>query len=67
MKMVKCPNCKKETSWTDNPYRPFCSENCKNYDLGKWANEEYRVPVEELDSGLEVEDVKNSTKKDSKD
>jgi len=27
----------------DNPFRPFCSERCKNVDLGAWANENYRV------------------------
>jgi uncharacterized protein len=30
-----------------NPYRPFCSERCKMIDLGAWATESYRVPVEE--------------------
>jgi hypothetical protein len=29
----------------DNAYRPFCSERCKQIDLGAWANEEYRVPA----------------------
>jgi len=53
---VKCPQCKKEVNWENNPFRPFCSEFCKNYDLGKWANEEYKVPVEELDGGDVLED-----------
>lgn len=30
-----------------NPYRPFCSERCKMIDLGAWATESYRIPVEE--------------------
>jgi len=25
---------------------PFCSERCRQIDLGKWLNEEYSVPVE---------------------
>ncbi len=41
---VKCPVCKKETAWGDNPFRPFCSERCRLIDLGKWAAEEYRIP-----------------------
>jgi endogenous inhibitor of DNA gyrase (YacG/DUF329 family) len=53
---VKCPQCKKEVIWESNPFRPFCSEFCKSHDLGKWANEEYRVPVEELDGGDVLED-----------
>jgi endogenous inhibitor of DNA gyrase (YacG/DUF329 family) len=28
-------------------WRPFCSERCKLIDLGQWANEGYRIPVEE--------------------
>lgn len=42
---VSCPTCGKAVEWTDqNPYRPFCSERCKQIDLGAWAAEEYRIP-----------------------
>ncbi len=40
-----CPRCKKPARWADNPFRPFCCERCKMIDLGAWANEDYRVPV----------------------
>jgi len=40
---IKCPQCKKEVSWKNNKWRPFCSERCKMIDLGTWAKEEYRV------------------------
>jgi hypothetical protein len=40
---MKCPNCKKETAWESNPYRPFCSERCQLLDFGAWIDEEYRV------------------------
>ena len=41
---VTCPQCGKEHQWeAGNRFRPFCSERCKMIDLGKWANEEYRV------------------------
>jgi endogenous inhibitor of DNA gyrase (YacG/DUF329 family) len=44
--LVNCPTCQKPTEWsTDNPFRPFCCERCKLIDIGKWANEEYVVPV----------------------
>jgi endogenous inhibitor of DNA gyrase (YacG/DUF329 family) len=43
--VVTCPNCGKPVEWrSENRYRPFCSERCKQIDLGAWANEEYRVP-----------------------
>jgi endogenous inhibitor of DNA gyrase (YacG/DUF329 family) len=50
--VVNCPTCGKEHVWdTNNRFRPFCSERCKLIDLGKWANEEYRVEQRERDSG----------------
>jgi endogenous inhibitor of DNA gyrase (YacG/DUF329 family) len=34
-------------AWSpENRYRPFCSERCKLIDLGAWATEKYRVPIE---------------------
>lgn len=45
---MKCPTCGKEADWENNPDRPFCSERCKLLDLGRWVNEEYRVPGPEL-------------------
>lgn len=30
---------------TDNPWRPFCSERCRDIDLGAWATERFRVPA----------------------
>lgn len=42
--IVSCPQCAGEHQWdSNNQFRPFCSERCKLIDLGKWANEEYRV------------------------
>ena len=47
-RLVSCPRCNAQVAWTsENPYRPFCSERCKLIDLGDWAMEKYRVPVEE--------------------
>ena len=46
--MELCPICKKPaTPRAENPSFPFCSPRCRTVDLGKWLNEEYRVPVEE--------------------
>lgn len=43
---VACPCCGGKSLYApDNPYRPFCSERCKNVDLGAWATESYRVPA----------------------
>ncbi|MCB1926438.1 MAG: DNA gyrase inhibitor YacG [Rhodocyclaceae bacterium] len=41
---VKCPNCGKPALWSpDNRWRPFCSERCRQIDLGAWASDQYRV------------------------
>jgi len=50
---VKCPICRKQASWENNPHRPFCSERCRLLDLGSWVQERYRVPAEEVDYNLE--------------
>ncbi|MEZ7911068.1 MAG: DNA gyrase inhibitor YacG [Propionivibrio sp.] len=50
-KKIRCPQCGGESLWSpENRWRPFCSERCKLIDLGAWASEEYRVPVQEQDS-----------------
>lgn len=47
-RIVNCPQCGKSAEWSSaNPYRPFCSERCKMIDLGAWATESYRIPVNE--------------------
>lgn len=49
-KIVACPTCAKPVEWRpENAYRPFCSERCKLIDLGDWAAEKFRVPVQEGD------------------
>ena len=43
-RIVPCPTCGGDSLYgPDNPYRPFCSERCKNIDFGAWASESYRV------------------------
>ncbi|MDR2241123.1 MAG: DNA gyrase inhibitor YacG [Zoogloeaceae bacterium] len=44
-RIVNCPACGKPVPWSaESAFRPFCSERCRNIDLGAWAAEEYRVP-----------------------
>jgi hypothetical protein len=58
--MDRCPICDRPVpARTQNAAFPFCSPRCKQVELGKWLNEEYRVPVvespddEDLDSSQE--------------
>lgn len=40
----RCPTCRREIVWPDNPHRPFCSASCRLIDLGVWLDEGYRIP-----------------------
>lgn len=43
----KCPICKTPVALrNENKYFPFCSDQCQMIDLGRWINEEYRMPVD---------------------
>ena len=52
-----CPTCKRpfdpaarqaaRAASSTGALGPFCSARCRQVDLGKWLNEEYRVPVED--------------------
>jgi endogenous inhibitor of DNA gyrase (YacG/DUF329 family) len=36
----------------DDPYMPFCSDRCREVDLGNWASERYVIssPVEDAEA-----------------
>lgn len=53
--IIHCPLCKKETTWEENPFRPFCSERCRLMDLGKWASGDYRIAGENVPCDEEAE------------
>jgi len=47
-KFVACPICSQPSLFDPtNAYRPFCSKRCKLIDLGEWASDSYRVPLNE--------------------
>ncbi|PKO37179.1 MAG: DNA gyrase inhibitor YacG [Betaproteobacteria bacterium HGW-Betaproteobacteria-6] len=44
VRKVRCPQCGEDALWApENPNRPFCSERCKQIDLGCWASDAYRI------------------------
>jgi endogenous inhibitor of DNA gyrase (YacG/DUF329 family) len=58
-RLVRCPACGGDSVYApSNPYRPFCSERCKNMDLGAWASESFRVPDESPPDDLPFGDPK---------
>jgi endogenous inhibitor of DNA gyrase (YacG/DUF329 family) len=58
-RIVRCPACGGDSVYApSNPFRPFCSERCKNLDLGAWASESFRVPDETPPDDLPFGDPK---------
>ena len=54
-RIVTCPSCGGDSVYSvTNVYRPFCSERCKQMDLGAWASESFRVEVQEDDGAEEA-------------
>jgi len=44
--MIRCPICERQFAPAASPAMPFCSERCRQIDLGRWLREVYSVPVE---------------------
>lgn len=42
--IVPCPTCKKSVAY-GTTWFPFCSDRCRLIDIGRWHDEEYRIPV----------------------
>ena len=53
---MTCPTCKKPVQKAGNKLYPFCCERCSMADLGRWLNEEYRVPGEPVAETKSEED-----------
>jgi endogenous inhibitor of DNA gyrase (YacG/DUF329 family) len=56
--MARCPTCRGPSKKDGNKLFPFCCERCQLLDLGRWLNEDYRVPDEPDASGGGVESSK---------
>lgn len=50
MPELRCPICRKPSAQRETGRRsayPFCSERCRQVDLGRWFTESYAVPAVE--------------------
>jgi endogenous inhibitor of DNA gyrase (YacG/DUF329 family) len=60
MPLLRCPVCRRPFESERSSSMPFCSDRCRQIDLGRWLDEGYAVPVErereEDGEGWEVED-----------
>ncbi len=44
MRTLRCPICRRPVQLGE-PDFPFCSDRCREVDLGNWATEQYRIPA----------------------
>ena len=44
--MIRCPICDRQFDPAASPAMPFCSDRCRQIDLGRWLREVYSVPVQ---------------------
>ncbi|MCA9106130.1 MAG: DNA gyrase inhibitor YacG [Planctomycetales bacterium] len=56
----KCPMCEERFFPANSESLPFCSERCRQLDLGNWLGEKYSMPIEGQEeaeyTGAEEED-----------
>ena len=45
LKNRQCPTCGAPAA---AEFKPFCSKRCADVDLGRWFNEGYRIPTDEV-------------------
>ena len=42
---MQCPVCGKTFESSESSALPFCSQRCRDVDLGRWLGEEYAMPM----------------------
>ena len=52
MASLRCPTCRHLFESDYTVAMPFCSERCRQIDLGQWLDEEHTIPVD-IDKHLE--------------
>ena len=45
MSSVRCPTCERQFETAESTAMPFCSDRCRQIDLGRWLGEKFSVPV----------------------
>jgi len=59
MPTFRCPTCETQFDPTTSRALPFCSDRCRQIDLGRWLREKHSIPTlrseEDEDGATEVE------------
>ncbi len=64
MSMITCPTCGSLFEPQLSAAMPFCSERCRQIDLGRWFNEEFGLPHESSEDESEDEQEAARDKKE---
>ena len=59
---LRCPICERQFDPAASRAMPFCTDRCRQIDLGRWLREIYSVPVERKD---EDDDTAESAPKET--
>ena len=57
---VRCPICKKNVGATA-PEFPFCSDRCRQIDLGKWASGSYVIKSDDAALPTDPDDMEGGS------
>ena len=60
-KVTGCPQC---GTAAVKPHTPFCSRRCAQLDLGRWLNEDYRIPAHEAMDDSDIDALLTQLEKD---
>ncbi len=55
MPHIHCPVCGRQFDSETATAMPFCSDRCRQVDLGRWLSEQYGLPIESEDGRGEAE------------
>jgi endogenous inhibitor of DNA gyrase (YacG/DUF329 family) len=59
---IKCSICGKRVDYENNPWKPFCSKECKLVDLWNWFHKKYSLKIEEIEEKINtMEEEKDDT------
>jgi endogenous inhibitor of DNA gyrase (YacG/DUF329 family) len=53
MALIRCPTCQTKFDSERTPAMPFCSERCRQIDLGRWLDERHGIPLDPEEVGEE--------------
>ena len=57
MSSIVCPVCGDSFEPDLSVTMPFCSERCRQVDLGRWFDENYGLPLEDASGGEEEQEI----------